>query len=134
MSLPLSTRLSCAQTIFFANKNEYRRKIDCSCEIEYLECLIDPSKSVDGLKCAVDKLRTEHYCELYVKGALKVATVLMLKGYRKNLSEIENYIYYASYYMPYEKTGRLKRLFDIVENTYNDFLNGKPATIDVRIW
>ena len=128
------SEMQCAQTIFFENKNEYRRKIDCSCEIEYLECLIDPSKSVDGLKCAVDKLRTEHYCELYVKGALKVATVLMLKGYRKNLSEIENYIYYASYYMPYEKTGRLKRLFDIVENTYNDFLNGKPATIDVRIW
>lgn len=124
-----------AYAIFVENKNEYRRKIDCCCEVEYLECLIAPSKSVDDLKCAVDRLRTEHYYELYVKGALKVATILILKEHRNSfLSEIENYIYYASYYMPYEQTGRLKRLFNIVEKAYIDFSNGKPVTIDSRIW
>lgn len=123
-----------AQAIFNENKNEYRREIDCCCEVEYLECLVNPLKSVDGLKCAVDRLRTEHYYELYVKGALKVAGLLILRGYRKDLPETENYIYYASYYMPYEQTGRLKRFFDIVEKAYIGFLNGKPITIDPRIW
>ena len=123
-----------AQAIFVGNKNEYRREIDCCCEVEYLECLVNPLKSVDGLKCAVDRLRTEHYYELYVKGALKVAGLLILRGQRKDLPETENYIYYASYYMPYEQTGRLKRLYDIVEKAYIYFLNGKSITIDPRIW
>ena len=123
-----------AQTIFDGNQNEYRRKIDCYCEVEYLECLIDPSKSVDDLKCAVDRLRAEHYYELYVKGALKVATILIFRGHRNNLPEIEDYIYYASYYTPYEQTGRLKRLYDTVEKAYIDFLNEKAITIDSRIW
>lgn len=118
----------------FVEKNEYRREIDCCCEVEYLECLVNSSKSFDGLKSAVDRLRAEHYYELYVKGALKIAGLLLLRGDLKDLSEVENYIYYASYYMPYEKTGRLKRLFDNVEKAYEDFSNGKTITVDLRIW
>ena len=115
-----------AQEIFQELNTEYRRLLDCNCEVEYLKCLTSDKPDFSKLEEAATTLRDNQYFELYSKAELKLAALKLTKG-RENYSEsdIEQDIYLSEYVLDYTATGRLLLFQVMIKNAFRIFCN-KP--------
>lgn len=114
-----------AQTIFRELGTEYRRFLDCSCEIEYLKCLIlkdDFSK----LEAAAENLIRAQYLEIYSKAKLKLAALRLVKGNQTySEKDIRQDLYMSEYVLDYPATGRLHLLHKMIKNAFYIAANEK---------
>lgn len=113
-----------AQEIFQELDTEYRRLLDCNCEVEYLKCLTSDKADFSKLEEAAAALRDNQYFELYSKAELKLATLKLTKG-RENYSEsdVEQDIYLSEYVLDYTATGRLLLFQIMIKNAFRIFCN-----------
>ena len=113
-----------AQEIFQTLNTEYRRFLDCNCEVEYLKCLVSDSVDFSALEQAATTLRNEQYFELYSKAKLKLAALKLSRG-RENYSksDIEQDIYLSEYVLDYTATGRLLLYQIMIKNAFRIFCN-----------
>lgn len=113
-----------AQEIFQELDTEYRRLLDCNCEVEYLKCLTSDKPDFSKLEEAATTLRDNQYFELYSKAELKLAALKLTKG-RENYSEsdIEQDIYLSEYVLDYTATGRLLLFQVMIKNAFRIFCN-----------
>ena len=108
-----------AQETFRTLNTEYRRLLDCNCEVEYLKCIVSDSTDFSALEQVASTLRDERYFELYSKAKLKLAALKLSKGqgnYSK--SDIEQDIYLSEYVLDYTATGRLLLLQIMIKNAF----------------
>lgn len=113
-----------AQKIFRTLNTEYRRLLDCNCEIEYLKCLVSDSIDFSTLEQAATTLRNERYFELYSKAKLKIAALKLSKGRGKySKSDIEQDIYLSEYVLDYAATGRLLLFQTMIKNAFRILYN-----------
>lgn len=111
-----------AQEIFRTLSTEYRRLLDCNCEIEYLKCLMSNSSDFSALEEAASTLRNEQYFELYSKAKLKLAALKLSKGQENySKSNIEQDIYLSEYVLDYRATGRLLLFQTMIKNAFHIF-------------
>ena len=108
-----------AQMIFQKLGTEYRRLLDCSCEVEYLKCLITDTGDFSKLECAAQDLIEAHYLELYAKAKLKLAALkLTNSSHPYSSKDIEQELYLSEYVLEYPATGRLLLLQRMVKNAF----------------
>lgn len=113
-----------AQKIFQSLNTEYRRLLDCNCEVQYLKCLISDSSDFSELEQVANILREEQYFELFSKAKLKLAALKIAKGmnnYAK--SDIEQDLFLSEYALDYRATGRLLLFHIMVKNAFRIFCN-----------
>lgn len=113
-----------AQEIFQTLNTEYRRLLDCNCEVEYLKCLISDSIDFSKLEEAASILRDEQYFELYSKAKLKLAALKLSRGKENySKSDIEQDIYLSEYVLDYTATGRILLFQIMIKNAFRIFCN-----------
>ncbi len=113
-----------AQEIFQTLNTEYRRLLDCNCEVEYLKCLTSDSTDFSRLEQAAVTLSDNQYFELYSKAKLKLAALKLTKGRENYLkSNIEQDIYLSEYVLDYTATGRLLLFQIMIKNAFRIFCN-----------
>lgn len=111
-----------AQEIFRTLNTEYRRLLDCNCEVEYLKCLVSDSINFSALEQAASTLRNEQYYELYSKAKLKLAALKLSRGQKiYSKSDIEQDIYMSEYVLDYTATGRLLLFQTMIKNAFRIF-------------
>lgn len=113
-----------AQDIFRKLGTECRRFLDCSCEIEYLKCLIADTNEFSNLECSAQDLFHAQYLELYAKAKLKLAALKLTKcAYVNSKEDIKQELYLSEYVIDYPFTGRLRMLHKMLENAFFIYTN-----------
>lgn len=108
-----------ALEIFQRLGTEYRRHLDCACEVAYLRCLLDGGTpdSLYELECSALALHEAHYEELYSKAKLKLVALHMCFGAWEP-QQIESDLIEAEYVLPYRPCKRLEMLFSNIKAVY----------------
>lgn len=106
-----------AKKIFEDLGTEYRRLLDCNCEVAYLKCLIDKKLDLFELEYTADLLNKSHFVELYSKAKLKIAALKMVRG-QYSAEEIKQELYLSEYVLDYSFTGRIAILYKMVKNAF----------------
>lgn len=106
-----------AKKIFENLKTEYRRLLDCSCEVAYLKCLIDKNLDLSELEYTADLLNKSHFVELYSKAKLKIVALKMVRNHYP-VEEIKQELYLSEYVLDYSLTGRIAILYKMVKNAF----------------
>ena len=123
-----------AQKIFQSLNTEYRRLLDCNCEVQYLKCLISDSSDFSELERAANILREEQYFELFSKAKLKLAALKITKGMNKyTRSDIEQDIFLSEYALDYMATGRLLLFHIMIKNAFRVFCNEPYNSVKLTV-
>lgn len=111
--------MKAASSIFQRSKTEYRRQLDCLCEIAYLNCLSDgcTPQNIHKLECAALTLYNAHFNELYAKAKLKLAALYLCLD-APDLPRAEEAIVEAEFVLPYHPCKRLQMLFANIKAVY----------------
>lgn len=64
----------------FRKENNTRRLIDCQCEIEFLELVLDENRSTKTFESISNKLQELNLIQLYVKSLLKLLTIKVYRN------------------------------------------------------
>ena len=108
-----------ASEIFEKLGTEFRRHLDCLCEIAYLNCLINgcTSQNIYNLECAATTLYRAHFNEIYSKAKLKLAAIYLSLDI-PNLIKAKEAIVEAEFVLPYHPCKRLQMLFANIKSVY----------------
>lgn len=109
-----------AYDIFEKLNTEFRRFLDCKCELVYLKCLQNPDYNINELEQAADDLYRAQFWEIYSKAKLKLAAIKMVRG-NYSVEDIEKDLYIAEYVLDYSFSGRLKLLNIMIKNAFQIF-------------
>lgn len=109
------TYMKKAQDIFMKLGTEYRRLLDCTCEIEYLECIQSEKYDIYKLENAAEALYNSGFIELYAKAKLKLAAIKMVRG-TYSTDNIEKELTLSKYVLKYDFTGRLSLFYKMLRN------------------
>lgn len=121
-----------AYVIFQSLNTEFRRLLDCKCELAYLKCLKNPKCNFVELENAAEELYNAQFWEIYCKAKLKLAALKMIHG-EYTTKEIEHDLYISEYVLNYPLSGRLKILHTMVKNAFYVFSNNLHNRIEISI-
>lgn len=104
---------------FEKSNTEYRRYLDCKCEVAYLDCLIYgyTPQNVYNLEKSANLLFEAHFVEIFAKAKLKLAAINMCSS-NPNLKKVEELIVESEYVLTYQPRKRFRMLLANIKSVY----------------